>query len=121
VEPEDLTIMIDAEQIEQVILNLIKNAIEALDENDETDKEKRLKIKAWKNPEGESYISIEDNGPGIEEEAQKKIFIPFFTTKKHGSGIGLSLSKQIMRHHKGNISVKSVMNAGTEFILRFSR
>lgn len=121
VKPEDLTILIDTEQIEQVIINLVKNAIEALDENEETDKEKLLKIKAWKEGSGEAFISIEDNGPGIEEEALKKIFIPFFTTKKHGSGIGLSLSKQIMRHHKGNISVKSVMNAGTEFLLRFSQ
>lgn len=120
VEPKDMTLFIDAEQIEQVILNLVKNAIEALEENEDTDKEKILKIRAWKNPTGEAFIAIEDNGPGIEEEAQKKIFIPFFTTKKHGSGIGLSLSKQIMRHHKGNITVKSVMNAGTEFLLRFS-
>ena len=120
VEPEDLTILIDAEQIEQVILNLVKNAIEALEENEETDKEKILKIKGWGTPTGEAFIAIEDNGPGIEEEALKKIFIPFFTTKKHGSGIGLSLSKQIMRQHKGNITVKSVMNAGTEFQLRFS-
>jgi signal transduction histidine kinase len=65
-------------------------------------------------------IKIEDNGPGIEEEALKKIFIPFFTTKKGGSGIGLSLSKQIMRKHKGSISVNSIMNEGTEFTLRFS-
>ncbi|MFM8742583.1 MAG: ATP-binding protein, partial [Cytophagales bacterium] len=56
---------------------------------------------------------------GIEPEALEKIFIPFFSTKKTGSGIGLSLSRQIMRQHEGNISVKSVLGEGTEFILRF--
>ena len=56
---------------------------------------------------------------GIDEEALGKIFIPFFTTKKQGSGIGLSLSKQIMRKHGGAIMVRSVINEGTEFTLRF--
>jgi signal transduction histidine kinase len=68
---------------------------------------------------GGAYISFMDNGTGIEEEALKKIFIPFFTTKKHGSGIGLSLSKQIMRKHGGNISAKSQIGQGTEFLLKF--
>ncbi|MFT5571010.1 MAG: two-component system nitrogen regulation sensor histidine kinase NtrY, partial [Cyclobacteriaceae bacterium] len=119
IDPKELVIYLDKEQIEQVVLNLVKNAIEALSENDEEGKEdKKLTIKAWRDEEG-SYISIADNGTGIEEEALKKIFIPFFTTKKNGSGIGLSLSKQIMRNHKGSIAVDSIMNAGTEFILRF--
>jgi signal transduction histidine kinase len=64
-------------------------------------------------------ISVKDNGTGIEPEALEKIFIPFFSTKKTGSGIGLSLSRQIMRQHEGNISVKSEMGEGTEFVLRF--
>jgi nitrogen fixation/metabolism regulation signal transduction histidine kinase len=120
--PKTLKILIDKEQIEQVLINLIKNAIQALAENDDEGKEKHLKIKAWKNQESPgAFLSITDNGPGIEEEALKKIFIPFFTTKKHGSGIGLSLSKQIMRHHKGTISVVSNLNAGTEFTLKFNQ
>ena len=119
IKPEDLQIYLDKEQIEQVLLNLIKNAIEALAENDEEGKDfKRLIVKAWKDKDG-AYISVADNGTGIEEEALKKIFIPFFTTKKNGSGIGLSLSKQIMRNHQGAITVNSTMNVGTEFILRF--
>ena len=65
------------------------------------------------------FLHDRDNGVGIDEEALGKIFIPFFTTKKQGSGIGLSLSKQIMRKHGGAITVKSVMNEGTEFTLRF--
>lgn len=122
VTPKDLKITIDKEQIEQVLINLVKNAIEALGENDEDEKDsKTLKIKAWSGDNGYAYVAIGDNGPGIDEEAQKKIFIPFFTTKKHGSGIGLSLSKQIMRNHQGTISVKSALNVGTEFLLTFQK
>ena len=120
--PADLTVLIDKEQIEQVLINLMKNAIEALAENEEDGKSsKQLNLKAWKSESEGAYVSIADNGTGIDEEALKKIFIPFFTTKKHGSGIGLSLSKQIMRHHRGTISVKSALNAGTEFTLKFSQ
>lgn len=117
--PEKLFIQIDEHQIEQVLINLVKNAIEALAEDDHTDKERTLWVRAQTRPEGGAFISVRDNGTGIEEDALKKIFIPFFTTKKSGSGIGLSLSKQIMRHHGGSISVKSVLNEGTEFILKF--
>ncbi len=122
VEPNDLKFIIDKEQIEQVLINLVKNAIQALVENDDDGKtDKTLKIKAWPGENNGANITIEDNGPGIEEDALKKIFIPFFTTKKHGSGIGLSLSKQIMRNHHGSISVKSALNVGTEFLLKFSQ
>jgi nitrogen fixation/metabolism regulation signal transduction histidine kinase len=122
VEPKDLKILIDKEQIEQVLINLVKNAVQALAENDEDGKEvKLLKVTAKGLEKGGATINIEDNGTGIEEEAIKKIFIPFFTTKKHGSGIGLSLSKQIMRNHKGSISVKSAQNVGTEFMLKFNQ
>jgi signal transduction histidine kinase len=62
---------------------------------------------------------VADNGPGIEPEALDKIFIPFFTTRKSGSGIGLSLSRQIMRQHQGTLTVRSQPGAGAEFILRF--
>lgn len=120
VEPEDLLFNVDKEQIEQVVINLVKNAIQALAENEEDGKEsKLLMIMANRGEDNAILINITDNGPGIEEEALKKIFIPFFTTKKNGSGIGLSLSKQIMRNHRGNISAKSVLNVGTEFTLKF--
>jgi len=120
VEPKNLEIVVDKEQIEQVLINLVKNAVQALEENDETNKPKQLIITASSPGISGASISILDNGPGIEEDALKKIFIPFFTTKKSGSGIGLSLSKQIMRQHKGSIGVKSVFTEGTEFILKFS-
>ena len=118
--PEKLCIELDEHQIEQVLINIVKNAIQALAEYEEIEDEKRLWIKAETRKEGGTYISVRDNGPGIDEEALKKIFIPFFTTKKSGSGIGLSLSKQIMRNHRGNIAVRSVINDGTEFTLRFA-
>lgn len=121
VKPLDLKINVDREQIEQVLINLIKNAIQALQEDEEDgDEELHLRIDSGIDDDKKIFIRIVDNGPGIEEDALKKIFIPFFTTKKSGSGIGLSLSKQIMRKHHGTISVKSELNAGTEFTLRFN-
>ncbi len=118
--PNELCIQIDEQQIEQVVINIVKNAVQALGELDDPTAEKKLIIKAHQRKEGGALITIRDNGPGIEEEAMKKIFIPFFTTKKSGSGIGLSLSKQIMRNHNGNITAKSIINEGTEFTLKFS-
>ncbi|MFM8911508.1 MAG: sensor histidine kinase [Flammeovirgaceae bacterium] len=114
-EPETMTVMADKMLVEQVLINLIKNAIQAFGEK--TDK--KIIMAAHQNETGNVIISVKDNGTGIEPEALEKIFIPFFSTKKTGSGIGLSLSRQIMRQHEGNISVRSVMGEGTEFILRF--
>ncbi len=117
VKPE-LTVNIDREQIEQVIINIVKNAVQALAASEKENKS--LTITAMPNKGGGAFISVADNGTGIEEEALKKIFIPFFTTKKNGSGIGLSLSKQIMRKHGGHITAKSQMGEGTEFLLKFA-
>ncbi len=113
-----LKVNIDREQIEQVIINVVKNAIQALAAAEKENKS--LTITAMPTEGGGAYISVADNGTGIEEEALKKIFIPFFTTKKNGSGIGLSLSKQIMRKHGGNITAKSQIGEGTEFLLKFA-
>lgn len=115
VTPPNLFILADKTMIEQVLINLIKNAIQAFDEHTE----KRIELKAFANEKGRTVISVKDNGAGIDAEALEKIFIPFFSTKKTGSGIGLSLSKQIMRQHEGNITVKSTLGEGTEFLLRF--
>ncbi|MBL7862250.1 MAG: ATP-binding protein [Cyclobacteriaceae bacterium] len=115
VTPPNLFILADKTMIEQVLINLIKNAIQAFDEHTE----KRIELKAYANEKGRTVISVKDNGAGIDSEALEKIFIPFFSTKKTGSGIGLSLSKQIMRQHEGNITVKSTLGEGTEFLLRF--
>ncbi|MTI20692.1 GHKL domain-containing protein, partial [Fulvivirga sp. RKSG066] len=115
IDPENLTINADKELIEQVLINLIKNAIQAFDEQTN----KLVEVKAYIDEKSRPVISIKDNGSGIDEEALEKIFIPFFTTKKTGSGIGLSLSRQIMRQHQGVLGVKSKVDEGTEFFLRF--
>ena len=121
IEPKDLILYVDKQQIEQVLINLVKNAIQALTDYDEHEGQKRLNINATINEDDKIQIGIKDNGPGIEEEALDKIFIPFFTTKKSGSGIGLSLSKQILRKHNAIITVNSRINEGTEFLLKFNR
>jgi signal transduction histidine kinase len=101
--------------IEQVLINLIRNAIQSFE--DQSDK--KIEIKAYVNEKSRPVIAIKDNGTGIDPEAMEKIFIPFFTTKKTGSGIGLSLSRQIMRQHQGTLTVKSTVGKGTEFFMRF--
>ncbi len=113
--PFELIIIADKTMIEQVLINLIKNAIQSFDEQPN----KLIELRAFANEKGSPVISVKDNGAGIDVEALEKIFIPFFSTKKTGSGIGLSLSKQIMRQHEGNITVKSKLGEGTEFLLRF--
>ena len=116
IEPEDLTVMADAELIEQVLINLFKNAIDALNKK----KKGEISLTGEKDQRGRVVIKVCDNGPGIVPEAREKIFVPFFTTKKTGSGIGLSLSRQIMRQHLGGITVSSVPNKETTFKLIFS-
>jgi nitrogen fixation/metabolism regulation signal transduction histidine kinase len=115
VKPEQLIIVADKSMIEQVIINLIKNAIQAF----EDEPTKTIWLTGATSDKGRPTISIKDNGSGIDPEALEKIFIPFFSTKKTGSGIGLSLSKQIMRQHEGRITVHSMPKEGTEFVLRF--
>jgi two-component system, NtrC family, nitrogen regulation sensor histidine kinase NtrY len=113
IEPADLIIQADKSMIEQVLINLIKNAIQSFDEQ----VERKILLSAYVTEK--PVITVRDTGPGIEPEALEKIFIPFFSTKKTGSGIGLSLSRQIMRQHEGSITVKSTLREGTEFFLRF--
>lgn len=115
VEPEELDLTADPELIEQVLINLIKNAIEAL----RGVAGGHIRLMARMNNRGQPIIQVVDNGPGIPPEAVERIFIPFFTTKKEGSGIGLSLSRQIMRQHGGSLSVASAPDYETTFTLRF--
>lgn len=116
--PQSLQIDLDKELIAQVLINLVKNACEAMCQLEEG-KARNLILSAHTGDSGKGEISVEDSGTGIEEEALQRIFIPFFTTKKSGSGIGLSLSKQIMRKHEGNLLVSSQLHKGTKFTLRF--
>jgi two-component system, NtrC family, nitrogen regulation sensor histidine kinase NtrY len=111
---EYLTIQADEEMIEQVLINLIKNAIEAL----ENVPNGKIVLTGTVN-ENVVIIEVTDNGPGIIPEAIERIFIPFFTTKKSGSGIGLALSRQIMQMHNGSLTVKSEPDVKTTFTLNF--
>lgn len=109
-----LTIQADEEMIEQVLINLLKNAKEALAETDQPS----LKL-LGKYEDNAIKIEVIDNGPGIIQEAIDHIFVPFYTTKRTGSGIGLSLSRQIMQMHNGSITVESEPDVQTIFTLRF--
>jgi nitrogen fixation/metabolism regulation signal transduction histidine kinase len=113
---EKITLLADFELIEQVLINLIKNAREAY-ENDNK-KEKVILVSA-EIIDKQTMISVSDFGLGIDKEMLDQIFIPFFTTKKEGSGIGLPLSRQIMRLHKGTLEVKSVPGEGATFVMIF--
>jgi len=115
VDPSSLEITADPALIEQVLINLLLNSIHALTPCSE----KSISISAELNRRGKILLKISDNGPGIPEEIQEKIFIPFFSTKSDGSGIGLSLARQIMRAHGGNIRVTSSPYKNTEFTLIF--
>lgn len=113
--PEDLTIQADPELLEQVLINLVKNGMEALEGRPDAE----LTLTAGISADDRVHIQVIDNGPGIDDEFSDKIFIPFFTTKKIGSGIGLSLSRQIMRLHRGSINFRSEPGEGTVFTLVF--
>ncbi len=113
--PENLEITADEQLIEQVLINMVTNSIHALENTDN----KLIILKAYLNKTGRQVIKVTDNGQGIIKEVVDKIFIPFFTTKSQGSGIGLSLSKQIMRLHSGNVKVYSIPNKETCFTLTF--
>lgn len=113
--PSDLKITADPDLIDQVIINLLLNAIDAVSEVQNPS----ISIMAYKNDSGRILIEISDNGTGIKPDILDKIFMPFFTSKKTGSGIGLSLSRQIMSLHKGAISVRSTPRDGTTFTLTF--
>jgi signal transduction histidine kinase len=115
VEPESLELTADPEMIEQVLINLLLNAIQALNGNPDA----RIELTARMDERGRIIIQVADNGPGIIPDVLEKIFIPFFTTKPEGSGIGLSLSRQIMRLHRGTITARSEPNVETVFTLRF--
>ena len=114
-EEENLVLLADSNLIEQVLINLIKNALEALQGRQGA----QITITLTRTQDRDPMILVADNGPGIDEELQDQLFIPFFTTKPQGSGIGLSLARQIMRLHRGSISFQSNPKAGTTFMLVF--
>jgi len=114
-DPENMNITADEQLIEQVLINLIKNSIYALNNK----KNGIIQLTGFLNKRGRVTMQVVDNGPGILDDVLDKIFIPFFTTKQSGSGIGLSLSKQILRLHNGSITAFSVPDKETIFTLSF--
>lgn len=115
VDPETLELTADPELVEQVLINLMLNAFQAV----EGRKGAQIELKALLDGRGRIVIQVVDNGPGITKENIEKVFIPFFSTKEGGSGIGLSLSRQILRLHNASIGVHSEPNVQTVFTLRF--
>lgn len=113
IKPETLRIHADRVLIEQVLINLIKNAAEACQEIETPE----IRLEAFQR-ENRIHIIVSDNGAGIIPEALDKIFVPFFTTKTGGSGIGLSICRQIINRHGGTISVHSVQGEGTAFAIK---
>jgi two-component system nitrogen regulation sensor histidine kinase NtrY len=115
IRPEHLDLLADPDLLEQVLINICMNAADAVRGRENA----RIELAAYLDERGRPVIQIRDNGIGIPEENLDKVFVPFFSTKDGGSGIGLSLSRQIMQLHNGTISVSSRSDAGSIFTLRF--
>jgi len=113
--PPEMELFADENLISQVLLNLMKNALEAIANHQEG----RIHVFAGYSSNNYPEICVTDNGPGIPNEILEQIFVPFFTTRENGSGIGLSLSRQIMRLHGGSLQVRSVPNKETVFCMQF--
>jgi two-component system, NtrC family, nitrogen regulation sensor histidine kinase NtrY len=113
--PGSFPLLADPNLLEQVLINLVKNAMDAVEGRPDP----KIEIYLQRLPSNKTAIRIADNGPGIPQDMLEQVFVPFFTTKKEGSGIGLSLSRQIMRLHKGNIEIYSAENEGTVVSLTF--
>ncbi len=105
----------DINLVEQMLINLVINAIDAVKNKTNP----TITLSGTVNSSKKVILKVSDNGYGMEPEVMDKIFVPFFTTKKTGSGIGLSLCKQIMQLHKGFIAVQSAVGEGTTFSLQF--
>jgi two-component system, NtrC family, nitrogen regulation sensor histidine kinase NtrY len=113
--PVNLSIIADEDLIEQVLINLVKNAIDAIG----LKKNGKISLLAYDDIEGNKHLQVTDNGQGIPPEVMENLFTPFFTTKEKGSGIGLSLARQIMKLHKGIITVNASSGKETVFTLQF--
>ena len=115
VEPSGLYVYADRDLLEPVLLNLLRNAWQATKDRDEP----RIELRGRLNRRGNTVIEIEDNGHGVPEEIATKIFVPFFTTREGGSGVGLALARQVMIAHGGFIRLGNKSAAGTVFTLTF--
>ena len=113
--PTELDVHVDTDMIEQVLINLLKNAEQASTENQPL----QVTIKAFLNLRGHVVIEVSDNGSGIKQENIGQIFVPFFTTKKEGSGVGLALTRQVMIAHNGKVAFRNNSQGGATFSLTF--
>ena len=116
VTPTDLHVVIDPALIEQVLINVLTNAMDAVADSPTP----RIRLTAAMDHQAQVSIQITDNGRGMDEAMIDKVFIPFFTTKTHGSGVGLSISRQIMRLHAGTLRIISSVGQGTTVTLHFT-
>ena len=117
IQPDEITLIADRTLLEQVLINLIKNAWDACSRNESP----QINVQIFKNIYHNPVIVVSDNGCGILPDVQDKIFVPFFTTKSGGSGIGLSICRQIIVSHNGTINVESEPEKGTRVVLSFSQ
>jgi len=113
--PSELDINIDSDMIEQLLINLLQNAEQAV----ESIKKPQISMQASLNKRGHVVIDIIDNGKGVADDIAKKIFVPFFTTKKQGSGVGLALTRQVMIAHGGKVKLEKSESGGALFRLIF--
>ncbi|MFW6290190.1 MAG: sensor histidine kinase, partial [Mariniphaga sp.] len=114
-DPPHLQAIADKKQLSQVLINLVKNSAEAM----KNTAGGTIHLRARYNEAGRVLVTVTDNGPGIPDELMDKIFIPFFTSRETGTGIGLSLSRQIMLMHGGSLKMESVPGKETTAILEF--
>lgn len=112
--PEDLMLEADYELLEQVVINMVNNAADALKDTENP----QIKLEAGYDYLNKVQLSVTDNGPGVSKDILDKIFIPFFTTKKQGTGIGLSLSKQIALMHGGSLYFEKYAPGNTRVIIK---
>ena len=110
-----LEIAVDAELLDQALINLVRNAMEALKEESDG----KIALSAVMAPGGKAVLAVADNGPGITTEQREKVFVPFYTTKRQGSGIGLTLVRQIATVHGAGVSISETPGGGATVSLRF--
>jgi signal transduction histidine kinase len=117
VEPETLELSIDPELLDQILLNLARNSMEALGEHGAA--LGTIVVSAYREQDNHVVIAFADNGPGIPQELRQKVFVPFFTTKRQGSGVGLTLVRQIVALHGGMVGIAETPGGGATIRLRF--
>jgi nitrogen fixation/metabolism regulation signal transduction histidine kinase len=118
-EPPGLRVTADAALLEQVLINLVQNAADGVAERFRGEPGGRIRVEVAQSGRGHTLVRVRDNGAGIEAEALEQVFIPFFTTKPQGSGVGLAFARQVMRMHGGTITATSERGEQTTFTLRF--